>query len=110
MLADAEHIQAEPIGGLHFRQKFLHPIGGWQGPASHRIGDGRGETVDAYFYHRRFHILLRTVSLSRSTSSAASPRCASAVLRPRPRLPTVTRAILLLTEVIFLLCEITTRS
>jgi hypothetical protein len=56
MLADAEHIESDTIGGFHFREKFLHPIGGWQSFAGRRIWDGRSETVDSDFYHHRFHI------------------------------------------------------
>ena len=53
MLTDAEHVESDPVGGLRFREKFLHPVGGWQGLASRRIGDRRSETVDADFYHRQ---------------------------------------------------------
>ena len=49
MLTYAEYIEPNPIGGLHFRQKFLHPIDGRQRPAGLRVRDSRRETVDSDF-------------------------------------------------------------
>ena len=77
MFADAEHIEPDTVGDLHFVEQTLHPFGGRNDFPRRRIGDDRREAVDADFHAassriggRARHVLAAPFDKRPSTASS----------------------------------------